>query len=145
MSGNSLDFAAAGRRRGRGAAALVAVAAFAAAITSAAAEPRVVRSGVATAVLGYGSYQVESCWQGPLPVVRVARPPSHGTVEIGRGTQPNRSPNCAGRQIPGVVVIYRSQAGYRGPDSFSVDVETDLYVGGRGTRGDYVTIDLVVK
>lgn len=115
------------------------------AATPASAGSRTVRSGAATVVLGYGTYNMDNCLQGPLPRLRIVGAPQHGSVEVGRGSQPNTSPRCPGTRVPGITVIYRSKAGYRGPDRIVVDVETDLYIDGRGSRGDRVTIDLDVK
>ena len=115
------------------------------AATPASAAARSVRSGAATVVLAYGTYNTDNCLQGPLPTLRIVGAPQHGSVEVGRGSQPNTSPRCPGTRVPGITVIYRSKSGYRGPDRIVVDVETDLYIDGRGSRGDRVTIDLDVK
>ena len=115
------------------------------AATPALAASRTVRSGVATPVLAYGTFNNDNCLQGPLPILRLAGAPRHGTVQLGRGDQPNTSPRCPGTKVRSVIVVYRSTPGYRGSDTVVLDVETELFIDGRGSRGDRVTIDLDVK
>jgi hypothetical protein len=60
-------------------------------------------------------------------VVRVTKPPGHGTVSIYAGTgytnfvSSNPRNACNYRPTPGVNVTYTSERGYAGPDTVDID------------------------
>lgn len=107
--------------------------------------PFSVRSGVATPLFSFASYNPDTCYFGPLPRMRVLQPPAHGTVEIVKSSIPAKTGRCQGKTFKSMGVVYRSVAGYRGRDSMTVESVTEVYVGGTPLRTRTSTITVDVK
>ena len=70
------------------------------------------------------------CTAGPLPAIRLATPPAHGTVTVKRGTlKATNIKQCLATEVPALVAFYRAADGYNGPDTF--DLEVVLAGGGK--------------
>ena len=107
--------------------------------------PAAVRSGTPTVVLSYASYDPETCYFATLPILRVIRPPAHGTLTLGKQKRGSGKGACEGKTFVASTATYRSSAGYRGRDEMVVEAETDIYSDGTGRRSDSVLIILDVK
>ena len=107
--------------------------------------PIAVKAGVATIVLSFASFNPDTCGYGPLPIMKIARPPSHGTVTFEKYQHVIRENSCAGHTLRSMATVYRSAPGYRGPDTFAVDAETELFVNEPGMRTSRNEISVLVK
>lgn len=74
------------------------------------------------------------------PTVRITNGPTHGRVIIRKGKYyPNYSSSnprnvCNTRRVDATIIKYKSESGYLGWDSFSVDV---IFVGGSERLDDF--------
>jgi len=63
------------------------------------------------------------CTAGPLPVVRLVTPPTHGKVTVKQGKlRATNVKNCLGFEVPAFVAIYRSARDFVGQDRFTLEV-----------------------
>lgn len=78
-------------------------------------------------------------------VIRIAAPPSNGSVAIGRsGVFPNFPASnvrsaCNRRRVPGTIATYTARRGYTGPDSVSLEI---IYPSGQTRQASY---DIMVR
>lgn len=107
--------------------------------------PHTIKSGEARILLSYASYSPETCYFVALPRMKIIQAPAHGTARVGKFAHEVDSGACSGTKMRSTAIEYRSTAGYRGPDAVVVEVETDLYTNGIGTRGERIRIDVNVK
>jgi hypothetical protein len=69
------------------------------------------------------------CTSGPLPTIRLAAPPAHGTVTVKRGSlKATNFKQCLATEVPAFVAFYRAADGYGGADEFTLVV---TWPGGR--------------
>src|SRR5580700_11201178 len=81
-----------------------------------AAPGRDVRAGVFTDIR-------PDCTSGPLPAIRLARPPAHGSVIVKRGTlKATNIKQCLAIEVPAFVAFYRASADYSGADVFELEI-----------------------
>jgi hypothetical protein len=72
------------------------------------------------------------CSSGPLPIIRLVAPPTHGAVTVKRGTlKATNFKQCLATEVPVFVALYRPTDGFSGVDEF--DLEIGL-AGGRKQR-----------
>jgi hypothetical protein len=72
----------------------------------------------------------KDCTAGPLPVVRLLTPPTHGKVTVKQGKlRATNVKNCLGMELPAFVAIYRSVRDFIGQDRFTLEV-----IGGNGKK-----------
>ena len=63
------------------------------------------------------------CTSGPLPAIRLATPPAHGSVNVKRGTlKATNIKQCLAIEVPAFVAFYRDAAGYSGADDFELEI-----------------------
>ena len=63
------------------------------------------------------------CTSGPLPAIRLATPPAHGSVNVKRGTlKATNIKQCLAIEVPAFVAFYRAAAGYTGADDFELEI-----------------------
>ena len=63
------------------------------------------------------------CTAGPLPVIRLLTPPTHGKVVMKQGRlRATNLRQCLGTELPAFVAIYRSAANFIGKDVFTIEV-----------------------
>ena len=83
-----------------------------------AAPGRDVRAGVFTAIR-------PDCTSGPLPAIRLATPPAHGSVTVKRGTlKATNIKQCLAIEVPAFVAFYRASADYSGADDFELEISS---------------------
>jgi hypothetical protein len=76
----------------------------------------------------YTSIQPD-CTSGPLPAIRLASAPAHGTVSVKRATlKATNFKQCLAIDVPAFVAIYRATADFSGADDFQLEV---TFMGGR--------------
>jgi hypothetical protein len=81
-----------------------------------AAPGRDVRAGVFTDIR-------PDCTSGPLPAIRLATPPAHGSVTVKRGTlKATNIKQCLAIEVPAFVAFYRAAADYSGADDFELEI-----------------------
>jgi hypothetical protein len=81
-----------------------------------AAPGRDVRAGVFTDIR-------PDCTSGPLPAIRLATPPAHGSVVVKRGTlKATNIKQCLAIEVPAFVAFYRAAADYSGADEFELEI-----------------------
>jgi hypothetical protein len=69
------------------------------------------------------------CTSGPLPAIRLARPPAHGTVSVKRGMlKATNIKQCLAIDAPAFVAFYRAAADFSGADEFELEITS---TGGR--------------
>ena len=69
------------------------------------------------------------CTTGPLPAIRLAAAPAHGTVSVKRGTlKATNFKQCLATEVPAFVAFYRAAADFIGTDEFELEISFD---GGR--------------
>jgi phosphoribosylformylglycinamidine (FGAM) synthase PurS component len=63
------------------------------------------------------------CTTGPLPAIRLAVAPAHGTVSVKRGTlKATNFKQCLGLDVPAFVAFYRAAAEFTGTDIFELEI-----------------------
>jgi len=81
-----------------------------------AAPDRDVRVGVFTSIR-------PDCTSGPLPAIRLATAPAHGTVSVKRGTlKATNFKQCLATEVPAFVAFYRSAPDFDGSDAFDLEI-----------------------
>jgi hypothetical protein len=81
-----------------------------------AAPGRDVRAGVFTDIR-------PDCTSGPLPAIRLAAPPAHGSVTVKRGTlKATNIKQCLAIEVPAFVAFYHASADYSGADDFELEI-----------------------
>ncbi len=65
------------------------------------------------------------CSLGPLPTIRLAVAPAHGSVTVKRGTlKATNFKQCLALEAPAFVAFYRATAEFSGSDIFELDIST---------------------
>jgi hypothetical protein len=83
---------------------------------------RDVRVGVYTSIR-------PDCTSGPLPAIRLASAPTHGTVTVKRGTfKATNFKQCLAADVPAFVAFYRAAQDFGSADEFELEV---TFSGGR--------------
>jgi hypothetical protein len=78
------------------------------------------------------------CSSGPLPSIRLAVAPEHGTVTIKRATlKATNLKQCLAVGAPALVAFYRAAADFSGADRFELNVH---FSGGREEHQDFQII-----
>jgi hypothetical protein len=63
------------------------------------------------------------CTSGPLPAIRLANPPAHGTVTVKRGTlKATNFKQCLATEVPAFVALYRATQNFNGADTFDLEI-----------------------
>jgi hypothetical protein len=63
------------------------------------------------------------CTSGPLPAIRLAAAPAHGSVTVKRGTlKATNVKQCLAIEVPALVVFYRAASDFSGRDVFELDI-----------------------
>lgn len=63
------------------------------------------------------------CTSGPLPTIRLAEPPKSGRVQVRSGKIRARNyKTCLTLDVPAHVAFYRSEAGFKGDDVFTLEI-----------------------
>jgi hypothetical protein len=97
-----------------------------------AAPGRDVRVGIYTSVR-------PDCTAGPLPSIRLAVAPEHGTIAVRRAMlKATNLKQCLGIDVPAFVAIYRAQQDFNGDDRF--DLEVNFSAGRKQTQHFHVTV-----
>ena len=69
------------------------------------------------------------CTSGPLPAIRLARPPAHGVVSVKRAMlKATNVKQCLAVDVPAFVAFYRAAQDFAGGDQFQLEV---TFSGGR--------------
>lgn len=69
------------------------------------------------------------CTSGPLPAIRLATPPTHGAVNVKRGTlKATNFKQCLATEVPAFVAFYRAAGEFSGTDEFVLEIS---WPGGR--------------
>jgi hypothetical protein len=77
---------------------------------------RDVRVGVYTSIR-------PDCTSGPLPAIRLAAAPVHGTVSVKRATlKATNVKQCLAIDVPAFVAFYRAAQSYIGADDFELEI-----------------------
>jgi hypothetical protein len=59
----------------------------------------------------------------PLPAIRLATPPAHGSVTVKRGTlKATNIKQCLAIEVPAFVAVYRAGADHCGVDDFELEI-----------------------
>ena len=65
------------------------------------------------------------CTSGPLPAIRLATPPAHGSVNVKRGMlKATNIKQCLAIEVPAFVAFYRASADYSGADDFELEISS---------------------
>jgi len=63
------------------------------------------------------------CTAGPLPAIRLAAAPAHGSVTVKRATlKATNFKQCLATEAPAIVAFYRAAANFEGTDQFELEV-----------------------
>ena len=83
-----------------------------------AAPGRDVRVGVFTAIR-------PDCTSGPLPAIRLAAPPAHGSINVKRGRlKATNIKQCLAIEAPAFVAFYRASVDYSGAHDFELEISS---------------------
>jgi hypothetical protein len=84
--------------------------------------------GVSAQVGIYTSIRPD-CTSGPLPGIRLAEPPAHGTVSVKRAMlKATNVKQCLAIDVPAFVAFYRAAPNFSGADEFELEIN---FAGGR--------------
>lgn len=79
------------------------------------------------------------CSSGPLPGIRLAVAPAHGTVTVKRATlKATNLKQCLAIEVPALVAFYRAMPGFTGSDEF--ELELSLSAGRKQRQHFRVTV-----
>jgi hypothetical protein len=63
------------------------------------------------------------CTSGPLPAIRLATAPAHGSVSVKRATlKATNFKQCLATEVPAFVVFYRAAQDFSGTDTFDIEI-----------------------
>jgi len=63
------------------------------------------------------------CTSGPLPAIRLATAPAHGTVTVKRATlRATNIKQCLAIEAPALVAFYHAPADFSGADTFELEI-----------------------
>jgi hypothetical protein len=80
------------------------------------------------------------CTSGPLPIIRLARPPASGNVVVKSGkVKATNYKACLALEVPAYVAFYKSQPDFLGDDTLTIEVK---YPEGR-TEIQKITVKVV--
>ncbi len=80
------------------------------------------------------------CSSGPLPSIRLVRPPAHGKITVKKASvNATNYKQCLALQVPGFVAFYHSMPGYIGTDTVTLEIK---FPAGR-TEVQVITVELV--
>ena len=69
------------------------------------------------------------CTSGPLPGIRLAQAPAHGTVSVKRAMlKATNVKQCLAIDVPAFVAFYRAASNFSGADEFDLEIN---FAGGR--------------
>lgn len=69
------------------------------------------------------------CTTGPLPSIRLAAAPAHGTVRVRRGSlKATNIKQCLAIEAPALIAFYRATDNFNGTDEFDLEI---IFAGGR--------------
>jgi hypothetical protein len=89
---------------------------------------RDVRVGIYTAIR-------PDCTSGPLPAIRLATAPAHGSVTVKRAMlKATNIKQCLAIDVPAFVAFYHSVADFSGADEFQLEI---TFAGGRKEIQDF--------
>ena len=75
------------------------------------------------------------CSSGPLPAIRLARPPAHGAVTVRRAMlKATNVRQCLAIDTPAFVAFYRAAQNFSGVDDFELEI---TFAGGRKQIQDF--------
>jgi hypothetical protein len=81
-----------------------------------AAPGRDVRVGIYTSIK-------PDCTSGPLPAIRLASAPAHGTVTVKRAIlKATNFKQCLATEVPAFVAFYRAAQDFNGADAFDLEI-----------------------
>lgn len=84
---------------------------------------RTVKANVRTAIGGFIGYDADTCRPSVIPVVKVRRGPSNGSIAIVPHEQAlGKGNRCSGSMLRGLAYIYTPNKGFKGTDEVSLDV-----------------------
>ena len=95
---------------------------------AAAAQERVVQrsiKGPAGKDVRVGAYinVLPDCSSGPLPTIRLVKPPAHGQVTVKKAkVNATNYKQCLALEVPGYIAFYRSAPDFIGDDPFTLEV-----------------------
>ena len=65
------------------------------------------------------------CGSGPLPTIRLVHPPEHGKLVVKKvRLNATNIKQCLALEVPALIAIYRSAAGFEGRDSAILEIKT---------------------
>jgi len=94
----------------------------------AAAQERVVQRSIKGATgkdVRVGAYinVLPDCSSGPLPTIRLLKPPAHGQVTVKKDkVNATNYKQCLALEVPGYIAFYRSAPDFIGDDPFTLEV-----------------------
>jgi hypothetical protein len=63
------------------------------------------------------------CSSGPLPTIRLVKPPAHGQVTVKNAkVKATNYKQCLALEVPGYIAFYRSAPNFIGDDPFTLEV-----------------------
>jgi len=63
------------------------------------------------------------CTTGPLPSIRLAAAPAHGTVRVRRGSlKATNFKQCLAIEAPALIALYRATDNFTGTDAFDLEI-----------------------
>lgn len=103
-----------------------------------------VKAGAEKLFDGMVVYGQARCMGGALPTVVVRDQPAHGTIRFEKAEMTTKEGPCAGKPMKGIRMFYRANGGYRGPDRFTLEVQTEIWVHAAGLRSETTTWTVTV-
>ena len=84
---------------------------------------RTVKANSRSAIGGFLSYEVDTCYSAEVPDVKVRQSPAHGSFQILPHEQAlGKDSRCPGKKVRGLAYVYTPQRGYKGADEVVLDV-----------------------
>lgn len=84
----------------------------------------------ASVVGGHSTFQIMTCTAGAIPRLKVGKKPKNGTVTFRQNSYKlgKDAGRCEGKNVKGMLVVYKPNRGFRGKDVFRVDFPMHRHV-----------------
>jgi hypothetical protein len=84
---------------------------------------RTVKANTRSAIGGFLSYEVDTCYPSAIPDVKVRQAPANGDIAVIPHEQAlGKESRCPGTKVRGVAYVYTPKKGFKGADEVVVDV-----------------------
>ncbi|MCB8820243.1 hypothetical protein [Microvirga rosea] len=84
---------------------------------------KTVKANTRSAIGGFLSYEVDTCYSAEVPDVKVRQAPANGSIQlIPHEQEMGKDSRCPGKRVRGLAYVYTPKKGFKGLDEVVLDV-----------------------